>query len=69
MKVSAIGKYPFVTINQEVIDFKELLIGMTATKEITITNSSPVPTSFTIEKVSDDGKDKSLHLSHLSGPL
>lgn len=42
---------------------------MTATKEVTITNSSPVPTSFTIEKVSDDGKDKSLHLSHLSGPL
>ncbi len=56
-KVSAIGKYPFITINTDAINFDELLIGKTATKEITITNSSPVPTSFKIERVSDDGKD------------
>lgn len=40
LKVSAIGKYPFITINQEFIDFEELLIGKTLQKEITITNSS-----------------------------
>jgi len=34
LKVSAIGKYPFITINHEVIDFDELLIGKTATREI-----------------------------------
>ena len=57
LKVSAIGKYPFITINQEQIDFEELLIGKSCTKEITITNSSPVPTSFKISRTSDDGKD------------
>jgi hypothetical protein len=46
-----------------------LLIGKTDSKEITITNSSLVPTSFNIEKVNDDGKDKSIHLSHISGEL
>lgn len=51
------------------IDFEELLIGKVATKEITITNSSPVPTSFTIQKVSDDGKDQSINLSHESANL
>lgn len=60
LKVSAIGKYPFITLNTDVINFDELLIGKTATKEITITNSSPVHTSFKIERVSDDGKDQSL---------
>lgn len=64
LKVSAIGKYPFITINQEQIDFEELLIGKTCTKEITITNSSPVPTSFKISRTSDDGKDQSINLSH-----
>lgn len=28
-----------------------------------------MPTSFTIEKVNDDGKDKSIQLSHTSGEL
>jgi hypothetical protein len=69
MKVSAIGKYPFITLNQENIDFKSLLIGKTASKEITVTNSSLVPTSFKIERVNDDGKDKSIQLSHTSGEL
>lgn len=64
LKVSAIGKYPFITLNTEMIDFEELLIGKVATKEVTITNSSPVPTSFTIQRVNDDGKDTSIHLSH-----
>jgi hypothetical protein len=65
LKVSAIGKYPFITINTEMINFD----GKTATKEITITNSSPVPTSFKIERVGDDGKDQSLQLSHDSASL
>jgi len=52
-----------------VIDFEELLVGKTCKKEITITNSSPVPTSFKVECVSDDGKDASLQLSHSEGNL
>jgi hypothetical protein len=69
LKVSAIGKYPFITLSHESIDFKSLLIGKTESKEITITNSSLVPTSFNIVKVNDDGKDKSIHLSHTSAEL
>jgi hypothetical protein len=69
LKVSAIGKYPFITLNHEMIDFELCLIGKTVTKEITITNSSPVPTSFTVTRESDDGKDMSISLSHESGSL
>ena len=69
LKVSAIGKYPFITLSHENIDFKSLLVGKSEEKIITVTNSSLVPTSFTIEKVNDDGKDKSMHLSHTSGEL
>jgi len=64
LKVSAIGKYPFITVSTEMLDFDELLIGKTATKEVTVTNSSPVPLSFTIERMNDDGKDNSISLSH-----
>lgn len=30
LKISAIGKYPFLTINQERIDFETLLVGKVA---------------------------------------
>lgn len=46
LKVSAIGKYPFITIDQESIDFESLLVGKSASREICIQNSSLVPTSF-----------------------
>ena len=32
LKVSAIGKYPFITLSHENIDFKSLLIGKTEEK-------------------------------------
>ena len=38
MKISAIGKYPFLTINQEKIDFETLLVGKVAEKEILLRN-------------------------------
>lgn len=40
LKVSAIGKYPFITIDQSSIDFTTLLVGKSETKEIVICNSS-----------------------------
>ena len=57
LKVSAIGKYPFITINSTNLDFENLLVGKTASKEINVQNSSSVPTRYEITKVSDDGKD------------
>jgi hypothetical protein len=69
LKVSAIGKYPFITLDQSSIDFDTLLVGKTETREVTIVNSSQVPTHFDIEKVTDDGKDHSLRLSHNKADL
>lgn len=48
VKVSAIGKYPFITIENTHLDFDQLLVGKVASKEITVHNNSMVPTSFTI---------------------
>jgi len=46
-----------------------LLVDKVASKEITIQNSSLVPTSFQIESVSDDGKDPSFSLSQTKGAI
>lgn len=46
MKISAIGKYPFLTINQEKIDFETLLVGKVAEKEVLLRNQSLVPAVF-----------------------
>jgi hypothetical protein len=69
LKLSAIGKYPFITIENTNFDFNSLLVGKTASKDFAITNSSEVPTTFKIEKQSDDGKDPSFSLSHTQGSL
>ena len=69
MKVSAIGKYPFITLDAHDIDFDTLLVGKTVSRELQLQNSSSVPTSFVIEKVSDDGKDPSIKVDHKSGNL
>lgn len=69
VKVSAIGKYPFITIENTHFDFDQLLVGKVASKEITVHNNSMVPTSFTIVQEHDDGKDPSYSLSHRSAYL
>jgi|LakMenEpi03Oct11_1017367.scaffolds.fasta_scaffold01753_1 hypothetical protein len=69
LKLSAIGKYPFITIENTNFDFNSLLVGKTASKDFAITNSSEVPTTFKIEKLSDDGKDPSFSLSLIQGSL
>jgi hypothetical protein len=38
LKISAIGKYPFLTINQERFDFETLLVGKVAQKEVLLKN-------------------------------
>jgi cilia- and flagella-associated protein 65 len=69
VKLSAIGKYPFITVDNKSFDFGSLLVGKTASKELKIENSSDVPTTFTIEKIGDDGKDPSFTLSHYTAAL
>lgn len=67
LKMSAIGKYPFLTINQERFDFETLLVGKIASKEVMLKNQSLVPDKFTVEKVSDDGKDIAFSIDHYEG--
>lgn len=55
--MSAIGKYPFLTINHEKFDFENLLVGKIMSKDVIIKNNSLVPAKISVEKVSDDGKD------------
>ena len=38
LKMSAIVKYPFLTINQERFDFENLLVGKVAEKEVMLKN-------------------------------
>ena len=67
IKCSAIGKYPYITLDSNDIDFGTLLVGKSVTKELQLQNQSLVPTSFVLEKVSDDGKDPSIKVDHTSG--
>ena len=67
LKISAIGKYPFLTINQEHIDFETLLVGKQSTKDIILKNESLVPVEFTIEKIKDDGKDIAFSIDNYHG--
>ncbi len=60
VKVSAIGKYPFIILDQQSVDFGSLLVGKTVSREFVLQNDSLVPTQYTIEKISDDGVDTSI---------
>lgn len=69
VKCSAIGKYPFITMDTESIDFETLLVGKSESRVITIHNSSLVHTNFKVTRVNDDGKDSSVSLSAMSGSI
>jgi hypothetical protein len=64
LKLSAIGKYPFLTINQEKFDFETLLVGKVAEKDVMLKNQSLVPAQFVVEKINDDGKDAAFSIDH-----
>lgn len=70
IKVSGIGKYPFLQLNTKKLNFESLLIGKSVTKELTIKNSSEVTASFTIQKVIDDEfKDNAFILDFNNGTI
>ena len=69
LKLSAIGKYPFVTLDSLAFDFENLLVGKTVSQVFNLQNSSLVPTRYTIEKVNDDGKDNAIQVDHTHGEL
>jgi hypothetical protein len=69
LKMSAMSKYPFITLNQEKIDFESLLVGRQESETITVKNSSLVKTSITVEKCADDGKCSAFALNFHQGVL
>ncbi len=54
MKMTAIGKYPYISMSSHRMEFPDLHIGQTSTKEIILKNSSLVPAEFTIEKINQE---------------
>jgi len=67
-KLSAIGKYPFISIRKQVFKFEKLLVGQTLTHQIVLFNSSQVSASFKIEKqLFNEYKDNSFSLDCYSG--
>ena len=69
LKMSAIGKYPFITLDQRSFDFETLLVGKTASQVFNLQNSALVPTTYAIESVQDDGKDVSIQVDHTGGEI
>ena len=69
LKLSAIGKYPFLTINHEKFDFETLLVGKVTQKDVILKNNSLVPAHFSVEKVSDDGKDPAFSIDNYNGVI
>jgi hypothetical protein len=67
--MSAIGKYPFLTINHEKFDFESLLVGKISQKDVILKNNSLVPATFSVDKVNDDGKDPSFSIDNYSGVI
>ena len=43
LKMSAVGKYPFLTISSEKLDFETLIVGKITKKELLLKNESLVP--------------------------
>lgn len=69
LKMSGIGKFPFVSINHERLDFEQLTVGKELSKSVTLRNYSLVPAEYTLEAVNDDGKDDSIRLSNMHGTI
>jgi cilia- and flagella-associated protein 65 len=56
VKLSAVGKYPYVSSSLTEIDFGQVLVTKTVTRELVIKNNSEVPAEFHIESLGSDGE-------------
>ena len=70
IKISAIGKYPFLSLSTAKLDFQTLLVNKQITKELIIKNQSQVSAHFEIKQNFDDEfRDKSFQLDIKSGDI
>lgn len=65
--MSGIGKFPFVNLSNEKLDFESLTVGKESVKTVSLRNYSLVKAAFSIEEINDDGKDKAFTLSIKGG--
>lgn len=69
-KLSAIGKYSYVSCSSDLVDFNSLLVGKLDTKEIVLKNSSPIPAKFRITNEGlTDFKDNVYSVSPQEGEI
>jgi hypothetical protein len=69
LKLSAIAKYPQLSVSDSNLDFEELLVGKTETKEILIYNTGVVPTYFRIEKEESEQDDTAFTVGTKKGQI
>jgi len=70
IKLSAIGKYPYINLSTSKMDFEYLLLGKKATKDLIIKNISQVPAKFEIRKLEEDSfKDNAFSFDIKSGEI
>lgn len=48
--MSAVGKYPYISANHAELDFGNVLVTKSVSKELVLKNSSEVPAEFYIQK-------------------
>lgn len=65
--MSGIGKFPFVNLSNEKLDFESLTVGKEIVKNVELRNHSQVKAAYSIEEVNDDGKDKAFNLNTKGG--
>lgn len=69
LKISAISKYPFVTCDHPKLDFQEVLVGKTQTQEYVLSNNSPVPVKFKVERDSIDSEIDGFSIVPIRGEI
>lgn len=67
IKLSAVSKYPLLSVSDTALDFEELLVGKSETKEILIHNTGQVPTHFKIEKEKSEDEDSAFSVGVKKG--
>lgn len=67
LKISAVAKYPLLSVSDTALDFEELLVGKSDVKEILIQNTGQVPTYFKIEKEKAEDEDTSFSVGVKKG--
>jgi hypothetical protein len=70
IKLSAIGKFPFLKTNNSNIDFEEIMYGKKKVKNLIINNASEVTTKFVVKKLEfDEFIDSSFSLDYTEGTV